>query len=110
MSTTRKQSRARLSWALALLVSGLLYTPLVALAQTTEATESGDDEDEETPLCPGRPLYLHPIQETVAKTGLSFEVLCIIRDTDLGRHDPQDQVRVQTSCGAIYSRNHMEAK
>jgi len=46
-----------------------------------------ESQTEEKPLCPERPFY-HPTDREVAQTGLSPEVLCIIGDTWLMRHDP----------------------
>src|SRR5262245_37753703 len=51
MGTAKSQRRKRFSWALAFLVSGLLYTPMTAMVQTTEATEPAVDEDEQAPVC-----------------------------------------------------------
>src|SRR5438876_4620928 len=43
-------------------------------------------QTEEKPVCPERPFY-HPTDREVAETGLSPEVLCIVGDTYLMRHD-----------------------
>ena len=86
IDTTKRQSCPGLSWVLAFLVSGLLYAALVALAQTTEATESSDDDDEENSVCEawGRPRFIEPIEGSK----LSIEVQCIIGDTYLARINP----------------------
>jgi tetratricopeptide (TPR) repeat protein len=87
MGTTKSQSHKRLYWVFVFLVSGLLSALTTTGAQTTETeeVELADNEDEETPVCPGRPLSVRPTEEDMAEFGLSFEALCVIGDTFLGR-------------------------
>jgi len=46
-----------------------------------------ESQTEENPVCPGRPRYVQPTEEDVKNTGLSLEVLCVITDTALDRHN-----------------------
>jgi tetratricopeptide (TPR) repeat protein len=48
---------------------------------------SAGDWEKDSPVCPGRPFYVQPTEADVKELGLSLEVLCIIGDTYLFRHD-----------------------
>jgi hypothetical protein len=45
-------------------------------------------DSEQSPVCPGRPLFVQPKETDVQNTGLSLEVLCVVRGTYLERDLP----------------------
>src|SRR5436190_13722099 len=77
-----KQERVR---AMVRVVLGMIA--FVWLGMLPLQSWAQEPQTEEKPLCPERPFY-HPTDREVAETGLSPEVLCVIGDTWLMRHDP----------------------